>query len=211
MRWARRGPQPGSNGGRVGRASVLASRHVRVFQQTPALEGLSLPRSSCNPATGPEGLLRRVERGVECGVFSAALACTEPTPRPSAAASVAAVELARQENATAINPPPMGPGFAEDSLTPPGRGSRLDRQATPKGRQSGAEDTALETGPALRAGSPPRAWTFLRSKMWLTTGPTGVAEHRRPSTREEPGGRRERRMVELTLSAEVSYFPPSGP
>ena len=133
-----------------------------------------MPTSSCNPATGPEGLRRRVERGVECGVFSAALACTEPTPRPIAATSVAAAELALQKGATAINPPPMSPGFAEDSLTPPGRGIRLDRRVSPEGRQSGAEDTALETGPAARTGSPPRAWTVLGSKMWVMTSPTGV-------------------------------------
>ena len=51
--------------------------------------------------------------------------------------------------------------------------NRLDRRAFPKGRQSGAEDAALETGPAPRAGAPPKAWTFLGSKMCVRTSPPG--------------------------------------
>jgi hypothetical protein len=128
------------------RHPVLAACTTELLRP---FEGRHCPHLHVFQQPAPRRLRHCVERGLECGVFSAALACTEPGPGPVAATSVAVAERARQGGATAMN--------------------RLDRRSSPKCRQSGAEDAALQTGPAPRTGSPPKAWTFRASRMWVTT------------------------------------------
>jgi hypothetical protein len=96
--------------------------------------GLVLTTSSSLERSNHCGGCARRRLGLECGVFSAALACTKPALGRVAATSVAAAELARQKGATAMN--------------------RLDRRTSPKGRQSGAEDAALQTEPHTTAQTP---------------------------------------------------------